>query len=231
LLSPGSRSPSPPITPSLTTRRKGRAFSAIREMNRRLRDLDDFRGVAEGEGEDVLLLEPHSPPPLSPRLLTLKLRCQGLVHRIPIRVSDPFRKAVQMLARQLHMDPGHLLLLQNDLELPLEQTPESRNLSVADILDCHVMSETPSYGAENHTDTIQLQVRGQEKDSLQAITIGKGEVLRSLMTVYKERMGLQRCRVCFLFDGAELSENSTPRDLDMEPDDVIDARVAESHCL
>ncbi|XP_059810113.1 NFATC2-interacting protein isoform X4 [Hypanus sabinus] len=224
LLSPGSRSPSPPITPSLTTQQKGRAFSAIREMNRRLRDLDDFRGMVEGEAEDVLLLEPHSPPPLSPRLLSLKLRCQGLVHRIPIRVSDPFRKAVHVLANKLQMDPGHLLLLQNDLEVPLEQTPETWNLSVADILDCHVMSDS-------QTDTIRLQVRGREKDSLQTITIGKGEVLRSLMTVYKERTGLQRHRVCFLFDGAELSENSTPRDLDMEPDDVIDAQVAESCCL
>jgi len=38
-------------------------------------------------------------------------------------------------------------------------------------------------------------------------------------------MGLQRSRITFHFDGAQLLETSTPQENDMESDDVIDVRV------
>ncbi|GCC36452.1 hypothetical protein chiPu_0014946, partial [Chiloscyllium punctatum] len=92
---------------------------------------------------------------------------------------------------------------------------------------CFVMSEYPVQPTDGQ-DKICLRVRGVERNSFQDITIGKTESLKRLMEDYKERMALQRCRLTFHFDGAELSESSTPQDNEMENDDVIDVWICSS---
>ena len=49
--------------------------------------------------------------------------------------------------------------------------------------------------------------------------------LKKLMREYCLRKeGLEKNRMCFLFDGNRLSETQTPAELNMEDGDVIDAR-------
>ncbi|XP_078057048.1 NFATC2-interacting protein [Mustelus asterias] len=138
--------------------------------------------------------------------------------------TDRLQKVVDYIAERLGVVTSRLLLLLKDVEVLTSQTPESLNISVADILDCVVLSERPARQRAAQ-DEICLRVRGVEKNSFQVITIGKAESLKILMDDYRIRMGLQRCRITFHFDGSELLESSTPLENEMESDDVIDVRV------
>ncbi|XP_078393738.1 NFATC2-interacting protein-like, partial [Cetorhinus maximus] len=138
--------------------------------------------------------------------------------------TDPLQKVIDYVADRLEVDAARVLLLLKEAEVSSSETPESQNISVADILDCFVMSEYRTQLVEGE-DRICLRVRGVEKSSFQLITIGKAESMKRLMDDYKKRMGLPRCQMTFHFDGTELSESSTPQENDMESDDVIDVRV------
>mmetsp|Transcript_1711 Transcript_1711/g.2319 ORF Transcript_1711/g.2319 Transcript_1711/m.2319 type:complete len:143 (+) Transcript_1711:45-473(+) len=51
--------------------------------------------------------------------------------------------------------------------------------------------------------------------------------LRKLMDAYCKKQGMARTSVRFLYDGNLIAEDSTPEDLSMEDDDVIDAMVEQ----
>ncbi|XP_067882543.1 NFATC2-interacting protein, partial [Heterodontus francisci] len=199
------------------------------EADRKLKELEAFhrsplKDRVQCESDDVIVVGVMQAVPSTPREITVKLRCRERIYRVPMRMTDPLRKAIVHLASSLEVDADRVLLLRKDAEVPLSETPESQNISVADILDCFVMSEREA----KCDDRICLRVRGAEKNSFQVITIGKAESLKRLMEDYKERMGLRQCRLTFHFDGSELSESSTPEENDMESDDIIDVRMWSS---
>ncbi|XP_067835028.1 NFATC2-interacting protein [Heptranchias perlo] len=172
------RSPSPPSSPTLPDQQTGRAYIAIREANRNLRDLEAFRtsplkGRGLSESDDVVLVGVIPSIPASPREITVKVRCRDHIYRVPMRMTDPLQKVVDHIASRLQVSARRVLLLQNEAEVPLSETPESQNLTIADILDCFIMSEHPGQHDVKCADKICLRVRGVEKNSSQVIPIGK----------------------------------------------------------
>jgi len=51
--------------------------------------------------------------------------------------------------------------------------------------------------------------------------------LQKLMDAYCTRQGLQASQVRFLFDGARVRGEQTPKELQMETDDMIDCVIAQ----
>lgn len=220
--SPGDHSLSPPSSPAPPGRHTGRARNAIREANKRLGELDEFRSFplsSWGSEEVVWVGTDSTPNPHSPREVTLKLRCRGEVHRMPLRVTSPLQTVVDQLGEKINIDPSRIVLLRNDSEISLQDTPESGNIGVADILDCLI---TPDASVEDLKDDIRLKVRGMAKYSVQIITIGKDEPMKRLMDDYRDRFGLRSRAVRFVFDGETLPESATAEQLGIETDDVID---------
>uniref|UniRef100_V9L467 NFATC2-interacting protein n=1 Tax=Callorhinchus milii TaxID=7868 RepID=V9L467_CALMI len=224
------RSPSPPSTPSFPVDQRGPAYFAIREVDRNLRDLAAFgssplRRPGLSDSEDVVYVGviPSTPP--SPREITIKVRCRGQLYRIPLQRTDRLQKVVEHIAEAMEVDAGRLLLLQREEEVPLSETPDSQRLTIADILDCIVMSPSPAADRVSGRSAISLHLQGQSRRSLQVISIGPTEPLAKLMEDYTDRMGLRRQSVEFYFDGVRLCESSTPTQSDMESGDVIDVRV------
>jgi Ran GTPase-activating protein (RanGAP) involved in mRNA processing and transport len=71
--------------------------------------------------------------------------------------------------------------------------------------------------------SLTLTVKGED-GSLLHFTINRTNLLKKLMGTYCLRRGLEKDKMCFLFDGNRLSETQTPAELNMEDGDVIDAQ-------
>ncbi|XP_040297087.1 NFATC2-interacting protein isoform X2 [Bufo bufo] len=214
-------SPSPPPSPKTPVRKKRRGMNRkIREMEARLQDLgtvlSPLRNSANDDN-DVIVLG-SSPPPE----LTIKVRRRGKIFRINIRPTDTLQRLVESVASRLEVASSQVLLLHGDEELDIKETPQSLNLTVADIIDCVVHSASREEGSDQANGKICLKVQGKDKQSHLSVAIGMNEPLQSLMDQYKDAMGLSK-KVCFMFEGQKLKGRSTPADLGLESDDIIEA--------
>ena len=78
---------------------------------------------------------------------------------------------------------------------------------------------------DHHFFYVHLKVKSGNMEDVEIVhfKIKKTSQLQRLMDVYCARQHLAADKVHFLFDGDELSGTSTPGDLNMKHDDVIDA--------
>ncbi|KAM9305398.1 NFATC2-interacting protein [Gastrophryne carolinensis] len=215
-------SPSPPPTPKtpVSKGRKGRFNRKIRKMEACLQDLGTVLSpIRNSILDDDVIVVATSPTPE----LTIKVRCKGAIFRINTRMTDPLQRLVESVASRLEVDPSQVVLLQENEELSLKETPKSLNLTVADIIDCMVLSSTEQGSNAGPTeDKICLKVQGKDKESQLSVAVGKDEPLQSLMDQYKAAMGLTHW-VCFMFEGQKLKGRNTANQLGLENDDIIEA--------
>ncbi|XP_053550270.1 NFATC2-interacting protein [Bombina bombina] len=213
-------SPSPPPTPQTPVRKRGRAYNQIRDLDAQLKDLGtDLSPSHRSVTENDLILVGSSPAPE----LTVKVRRGGELFRINIRMLDPLQNLAQSVASKLGVEASQILLLLRDEELALTQTAQSLSLTVADIIDCVVLSTSSEQADIQSDDTICLQVQGKEKQSHLSITVGKTEPLQSLIDQYHAATGLpKRGKVSFMFEGKKLQGKSTAEELGLETDDIIE---------
>lgn len=68
---------------------------------------------------------------------------------------------------------------------------------------------------------INLKVMGQDNTEVH-FKIKKTTQLRKLKQAYCDRQGVPLNSLRFLFDGQRINDDQTPKDLDMEDDDVIE---------
>ncbi|XP_063791434.1 NFATC2-interacting protein-like isoform X2 [Pseudophryne corroboree] len=215
-------SPSPPPTPK-TPVRKGRKNKQIREMEASLKDLGTVLSPVHNsisDDNDVIMVG-SSPAPE----LTIKVRRRGQIFRINIRMMEPLQSLVDSMASRLEVDSSQILLMQGDRELDTKDTPKALNLSVADIIECVVLSASREQGSgDEEDDKICLKIQGKDRESHLSVTIRKNEPLQSLMDQYRTAMGLTK-KVCFMFEGKKLKGRSTAEELGLEGDDIIEAWV------
>ncbi|XP_018427565.1 PREDICTED: NFATC2-interacting protein [Nanorana parkeri] len=217
-------SPSPPPSPNtpVLKGRKGALNSKIRKMEACLQDLGTVLSPKRShlyEDNDVIMMEASTVPEL-----IVKVRRRGKIFRINIRMTDPLQRLVDLVASHLDADPSQIMLLRGDEELNTKETAKSLNLTVADIIDCMVLSSSGGQEADDeHTEEkICLKIQGRDKQSQLTVTVGKNEPLKSLMDQYKSAMGLTK-KVCFMFEGRKLNGRSTADQLGLESDDLIEA--------
>ncbi|XP_073403363.1 NFATC2-interacting protein-like isoform X2 [Dendrobates tinctorius] len=211
-------SPSPPPTPKTPVRtRKKRMNQKIRKMEERLQDLGTVLSPVRNSDNDVIVLG-SSPPPE----IIIKVRRRGKIFRINIRPTDTLEKLVESVASRLEVASSQILLLRGDEELDIKETPQSLNLTVADIIDCVVHSSSRDPGSDGQCDEICLKVQGKDKQSHLSVTIGMTEPFQTLMDQYKAAMGLSN-NVCFMFEGQKLNGRNTAQELGLESEDIIEA--------
>ncbi|XP_073492197.1 NFATC2-interacting protein [Aquarana catesbeiana] len=219
-------SPSPPPSPNTPVARgKGRQRGLKRKIRKMEACLQDLGTVLSpnrsyiSEDNDVIMVG-MSPVPE----LTIKVRRRGEIFRINLRVTEPLQTLVEQVASHINANPSQILLLRGDEELNTKETAKSLNLTVADIIDCMVLSSSGGQGADGeHTEEkICLKIQGKDKQSQLTVTIGKNEPMKSLMDQYKAAMGLSK-KVCFMFEGKKLKAKSTADQLGLESEDIIEA--------
>ena len=79
--------------------------------------------------------------------------------------------------------------------------------------------ETPQGGIE-----LRLQTKDR-RSQVVLITIFPTEQMKEVMDKYVQKIGLDREKVKFFFDGEELEENQTAEDLEMEGGECIDVHI------
>lgn len=61
--------------------------------------------------------------------------------------------------------------------------------------------------------------------SLSLLSLSQADALRKLMTAFAAVLEVPVSQLQFTFDGDPVSPDQTPNDLDMDNDDIIDARL------
>nr|XP_033802656.1 NFATC2-interacting protein isoform X2 [Geotrypetes seraphini] len=219
------KSPSPPPLSETPKKKHGRAYQKIRAVDETLKDLDKFMlpskpSSQEENDSDVVFVDANVS-----QEITIKVRRRSSLFRISLRMFDPLQKLVDQMALKLQVDPGQILLLLRDEELPVSKSPQALKLTVADIIDCVVMSGSKEQENESAGENICLRVQGNEKQSHLALTIHRTDPLKKLMDQYRQAMGLQDRNVTFLFEGHKLTGKKTPAELGMEHEDIIEIWV------
>ncbi|XP_038056448.1 small ubiquitin-related modifier 2-A-like [Patiria miniata] len=80
---------------------------------------------------------------------------------------------------------------------------------------------------DKSNDQILVKVRGQDNSIIQ-FKIKKGTPFRKLMCAYCEKQGVQLDIMRFRFDGVAIGHNDTPRSIDIEDDDTIEAYMPQT---
>ncbi|XP_069381623.1 NFATC2-interacting protein [Paralichthys olivaceus] len=246
-----ARSPSPPPPQSLVQKQSSQVKKKISEIDRRLKVVNSLmspepqtttrsrrrRGLRspalEEEQDDVVIVtNPDSGSwsslySSSLHEISLKIRCRTDIHKIPVLSSTPLSNVLAQLAAILQVPPPRLLLLRQDVELPIESTVGEIGLGIADILECVVMAEEEkSQEAVVGSDVITVRLQSKDRDSLQEFSLHRDAPLSSVFSQYLSTMsGSAQSKVRFHFDGSKVTHSQTPAQLDMEDGDIIEVWI------
>jgi len=98
-------------------------------------------------------------------------------------------------------------------------------------LELHKMSEAESSAnqekAPEDPNTINLRVVSQDGNEVY-FKIKKQTALRKLMDAYCQRQGIDPNSIRFLYDGERIQVEQTPKELEMEDNDIIDAVLQQT---
>jgi len=87
--------------------------------------------------------------------------------------------------------------------------------------------ETQNTGSEADPNTINLRVVSQDGNEVY-FKIKKQTALRKLMDAYCQRQGVDATSIRFLYDGQRIQAEQTPKELEMEDNDIIDAVLQQT---
>ncbi|XP_022071471.2 NFATC2-interacting protein [Acanthochromis polyacanthus] len=209
-----------PECPNQTTRRRRRRSSSPPEKQQ-----DDVIIMSPNDDDDIIIMSPEpqsSEYSQSVREIPLKIRCRTDVHKIPVLSSTPLSDVVSQLSLILSVPPPRLLLLREEVELPMDATVSELGLGIADIIECVVMAaEDKSEACSGSIITVRLQ--SKDRASSQEFSLDRGSPLGSVFSKYLSTMsaGNQK-KVRFHFDGCKVTNSQTPAQLDMEDGDIIE---------
>ncbi|XP_062264261.1 NFATC2-interacting protein isoform X1 [Platichthys flesus] len=242
------RSPSPPPPESPVQKQSSQVKRKISEIDRRLRVMSSLmspepqkrprrrRGsrtpVSEDEQDDVIITNPDSGSwssscSSSLHEISLKIRCRTDIHKIPVLSSTPLSNVLAQLSAVLHVPPPRLLLLREDIELPLDSTVGEIGLGIADILECVVMADDErSKEAGGGSDVLTVRLQSKDRDASQEFSLHRDAPLGPVFSQYLSRMSLSaQSGVRFHFDGSKVTPGQTPAQLDMEDGDIIEVWI------
>eukprot|EP01114_Cavostelium_apophysatum_P013984 TRINITY_DN3502_c0_g1_i1.p1 TRINITY_DN3502_c0_g1~~TRINITY_DN3502_c0_g1_i1.p1 ORF type:complete len:376 (-),score=106.15 TRINITY_DN3502_c0_g1_i1:47-1174(-) len=139
-------------------------------------------------------------------------------------VMEDERKAVPKPANAVTID---LLEDSDEDATSWYNNKPSTSTATASTSDAMKRTDTTHIGATNVVDAdnapmVKLKVSTKGRDPAK-FKIAKTEKLSKVFQAYCRAQNVAENQIKFMFDGAVLNPNSTPEDLDMEDDDLIDA--------
>ncbi|XP_029996689.1 NFATC2-interacting protein-like isoform X2 [Sphaeramia orbicularis] len=176
--------------------------------------------------DDVIAVTPDvtpDSPPYTPsvREIPLKVRCRTDVHKIHVLSSTLLSTVLAQLSVKLKVPPNRLLLMREEVELPIDSTVGELGLGIADIIECVVMAAEVEDATDGSVITVRLQTK--DRDSVQEFSLHREAALGSVFSQYLSSMSAgARGNVRFHFDGGKVMANQTPAQLDMEDGDIIE---------
>lgn len=151
------------------------------------------------------------------RTLTVKFRWQGTILRIPMKMTQKFATVLPELAQKCEVCIADIFLIVKEEAIQAEDSPNSFNLTSADIIDCYVVKTTES-NIVNDKSKITLQLQASDSRKKLTISINKLSPMSCLMEDYANQRNIPLEKLKFMFDGDLLKNTDTPFDLEMEND-------------
>ncbi|KAK3751801.1 hypothetical protein QZH41_013263 [Actinostola sp. cb2023] len=234
-----NRSPSPPPPPSQADmlrvqrqlrakNKKTREFDTAFSLLKQTVEADSYCAITtRGKQASGIINLDDSPSPIvsrnrAQRKMTVKVRTRSGIKRFNMKAGDKFEVVIKDLASDQNVSVENILLSINNQNILPEDTPLSKGVTVADIIECIIMESCPDVDEEN---LIEIKVQGIDAASRKAFSVSKTKPLESLFVEYSKFRNMERSKLKFLFDGDSLEGNETPEELDMEDENVIDVRV------
>lgn len=158
---------------------------------------------------------------------TLNFRLDGTdFQRIVTSNKTPLRDAMKSVIEKLAAEGKGLMIYSEDIALPLDQSPESLNLRPGTILNAlsALTAHIPSCETGEFI-TIKVQ-DGNRKHGVHSFRINPKEPIVKLKHLYAKELGLDSTqKITLLFDGDPVGDDSTPEDVELEDDCVVDVIV------
>ncbi|KAK2174570.1 hypothetical protein NP493_794g01020 [Ridgeia piscesae] len=220
-------SPSPP--PSATCTRKRRRKKDVKEAFRNLEKLKSIIDLP-----DVSIVSPRKslepPDQTFVKELIVKLRSRSGIQRFNIKHTDTFHNIIRAMAMHEFVDESQVMLILNDISIKPYDTPASVDLTVADIIECHILKledvdrcdNVRSYLDPCEPDVLSLRVQSKDTRLRSNFLIRKTDTMDRLMNEYAKERHTSIDKLAFFFDGEKISPSDTPDDLDLEDSFCVD---------
>ncbi|KAJ1284234.1 hypothetical protein BS78_03G189400 [Paspalum vaginatum] len=124
--------------------------------------------------------------------------------------------------RELRLKKQELAKIAESAHSMFQEFDESANKEVGKPSEPIILDEEPELQVEKAREKIVISI--QDKDGQQQFRIYKDEKFDKLLKAYAKKAKLNPSVLSFVFDGEKINPSSTPKDLDLEDDDMIEVR-------
>lgn len=157
--------------------------------------------------------------------ITVKIRCESSIERLPLSMNDPFGKILPSLSNILGQPQNKLYLSLNGSSVQANQTPKSIDLKIYDIIDCYILLGHSSSTELNDSNKIHLLLQAKNDKKKLKIACNRYEPLKIVLQEYGKMKDVDIERLSLRFDGEKVNLDETPADLDMEDSECIDVII------
>ncbi|KAH6934506.1 hypothetical protein HPB50_024732 [Hyalomma asiaticum] len=182
--------------------------------------------LSDDDSSDSLVCLDKSPAPSPPDKegdLILMVQCETRMLKYSIAHDKPFAEILEKLAQECRVETSQVMLLAKEQPVQPEDTPQSLNLSSADILDCIIRKYAGPSGKTANSITLRFQCAN--KRSTESIEAAPDEPLQTAARAFAKKLGLPLSKLVFKFDGEKVQLKSTPEELSMEDGDCVDVSI------
>lgn len=164
---------------------------------------------------------------LEDRNFTLKLSLSGAYKQFRTTYKTRLCDTLRDLVNELQSQGKDLIITYDYKTLELNESPHSLNLSSGVILEAiEVVSGESASSRMSNPDEITIKVQDGNRKHTKQFRINKKEPICHLKEKYREEFKLSDTNTIKLtFDGDLLDDESTPEELDIEDDCIIDVMV------
>ncbi|XP_044353274.1 NFATC2-interacting protein isoform X1 [Triticum aestivum] len=228
----------PPLKPVLSTEVcKDKTMQELRLKKQEVeKQADDaFQKVVENVKKDMLAKKPPEPIVLDePTEIETKkskekicIMIQEKDGRQQFRVSkdEKFDKLFKAYAKKVQLSSSDLTFVFDGDKINPASTPQDLDLEDEDMIEVHhkpTLDKPAEACVKKSREKILIMI--QDEDVKLQFRIYKDEKLDKLFKVYAKKVQQSPSDLIFIFDGDKINSATTPQDLDLENDDMIEVR-------
>lgn len=165
---------------------------------------------------------------LDDRHFTLKLTLSGLTMQFKTTYKTSLEVALSELINDLRAQDKDLIITHNCKEIPLSESAYTLNLSSGVILGAiEVSTDKKTKPTANDPNEITVKLQDGNRKHTKEFKLNKTDPVSVLKQQYRQVFSLSESeQIKLIFDGDVLEDDSTPEELEIENDCVLDVKFA-----
>lgn len=232
------KSPSPPPPPPPPQHQRIRKTRATKQKKSLLNAVDNYNKSLSQAQQELLKsqVQQNKEPDMcivdESDEVTVRVDHRGNLLRYTVSQEEPFSNIIMQIAEKEDVLEKHVMLVYKDKTLRPHDTPMSVGLKMADIIECHILSNledslNDSFDPED-PNVIELVIQCKGSRHKENIKTYLNKPLSSVIIEYAKRVKKDPSCIQFIFDGEELTPSQTPKVLDLESGDMLDVKEVNS---